>query len=116
MNIEALRQLCLQMPHVTEDVKWGANLCFLVAEKIFCITDLEGEFRTSLKVPAEHFDDLVVKDGIAPAPYLARGQWITVGADVRWSKNEWIHFITQSYDLIFAKLPAAKRRELTGSA
>jgi predicted DNA-binding protein (MmcQ/YjbR family) len=38
MNIEQLRKFCLSFPGATEDIKWGADLCFCVGEKMFCVT------------------------------------------------------------------------------
>jgi predicted DNA-binding protein (MmcQ/YjbR family) len=37
MNIEALRDLCRALPAVTEDIKWGHDLCFSVAGKMFAL-------------------------------------------------------------------------------
>jgi predicted DNA-binding protein (MmcQ/YjbR family) len=45
MNIEALRKFCLSLPAVTEDVKWGADLCFSVGGKMFCVTSMEGPLK-----------------------------------------------------------------------
>ena len=30
MDIETLRTICQDLPHVTEDIKWGDDLCFLI--------------------------------------------------------------------------------------
>lgn len=42
MSIDWIRERCLALPHVTEDVKWETNLVFSVAEKMFAITALPG--------------------------------------------------------------------------
>ncbi len=42
MNLEHLRKYCLSFPGVTEDVKWGNDLCFCVGEKMFCVTGVDG--------------------------------------------------------------------------
>ena len=105
MNIEHLREFCLSLPNVTEDVKWDDNLCFLIGGKIFCITGLDGPFTVSLKVRDEEFDELASSTHIIPAPYLARYKWVLVEKPGRLTKKEWGHYITQSYNLIKSKLP-----------
>ena len=105
MNIDWLRKYCLSLPHVTEDVKWGDNLCFLLAEKLFCITDLEGEFKCSFKVKNEEFFELTEREGIIQAPYFAKAQWVSVNNPQSLTKKEWEHYLKQSYDLVKSKLP-----------
>ncbi len=41
---DRLYELCRSLPGVTEDVKWGDNLVFSVAAKMFAVFDVpEGE-------------------------------------------------------------------------
>ena len=112
MNVEGLRDYCLSLPHVKEDIKWESNLCFLIAEKIFCMTALDGAFGASFKVKDADFEELAGSDQIIPAPYLARGRWIYIQHPDRFSRNEWEQHIKQSYDLILAKLPKKIREGL----
>ena len=112
MNIEWLRKFCLSLPGVTEDVKWGHDLCFCVGEKMFCVTSLEGAFSTSFKVKNDEFDEIVNKEGIEPAPYLARAKWVLVTKPGQLSKDEWMDHIRQSYELISSKLPKKVRQAL----
>ena len=41
MNIEEIQNLCKQLPGVTEDIKWGNDLCFSVGGKMFLVAGLE---------------------------------------------------------------------------
>jgi hypothetical protein len=60
MNIELLREYCLSLPGVTEDVKWGNDLCFCIYERMFCITGLNNEpLMVTLKVKDEEFEELI---------------------------------------------------------
>ena len=69
MNIEELRQISLSLPHATEDVKWEKDLCFCIAEKMFCVTGLvPGHNKASFKVNKEEFAEMVERPGIIPAP------------------------------------------------
>lgn len=106
MNIKKLRELCLGLPGATEDIKWGADLCFCVGKKMFCVTGLESAvFMVSLKVLDEEFDEMCSRPGIRPADYVARYKWITIENAASLSAKEWDHYVRQSYALVRAKLP-----------
>ena len=105
MNIETLRELCRSLPAVTEDVKWGQDLCFCVAGKIFCVCALDGPLTVSFKVSDDEFDDLSSSPGMRPAPYVARYKWVLVEDVNKLNRKEWAHYVKQSYQLVRAKLP-----------
>jgi len=105
MNIEDLRTFCLGLPAVTEDIKWGNNLVFSVAEKMFCLTDLDPPFRVSFKVTEEEFVELTTTPNIIQAPYFAKMKWVLVLDENRLSRQQWEHYLRQSYELVKAKLP-----------
>lgn len=112
MDAESLRKYCLSLPSVTEDVKWGADLCFCIGEKMFCVTGLEGDFGVSLKANDEDFELLTAKPNIEPAPYLARAKWVRISGSNALNAKEWKHYIKQSYDLIKDKLTKKVQKEL----
>src|SRR2546421_9088550 len=74
MNVEELRTYCLGLPHTTEDIKWGNDLCFLVGDKMFATTSLNAAsgFNCSFKCSPEKFASLVEREGITSAPYTGR--------------------------------------------
>ncbi len=114
MNIEELREFCLSLPHTEEDVKWGADLCFTIGKKMFCVTGLEREtFGLSLKVTPEQFEKLTLEEGISPAAYVARYKWISIKGEDRLSRELWEQYIRQSYELVKAKLPKKLLSELS---
>jgi predicted DNA-binding protein (MmcQ/YjbR family) len=114
MTIEAIREYALSLPGVTEDIKWEHNLCFSVGGKIFLITNPDDfPVSASFKATDEEFEELTGRDGIVPAPYLARNKWVMVKDAERFGKSEWEAFIRQSYDLIFAKLPGKVKVTIT---
>ena len=104
MNLESLRNYCYSLPLVTEDVKWKTNLCFMVSGKIFCIAGFDSPFQASLKVGEEEYEELSAREGIMPAPYLARYKWILVKDSNALNQNQWEHYISQSYELVKAKI------------
>lgn len=114
MNIEELRDLCLSLKGTTEDIKWGADLCFLVGAKMFCVTSIDPPHAVSFKVQNEEFDELVSKPGIVPAPYMARNKWVSVQEWGILSDPEWESYVKQSYELVEAKLPKKVVKEIEG--
>ena len=112
MKVDELQNICLALPGVTEDIKWGHDLCFSVGEKMFCVTSLEPPFSFSFKVRPEEFEELSARDGFVPAPYMARAQWVMVTDPDKLRKKEWEQYIRQSYELVLAKLTKKKRQEL----
>lgn len=114
MNIEQLRELCLSFPHATEDVKWGNDLCFCVGEKMFCVTGLEQSEpgQVSFKCTPEKFAELTEKEGIIPAPYVARYHWVAVQNPDALAEDELEDLISNSYLMVFQKLPPKVRNNL----
>jgi predicted DNA-binding protein (MmcQ/YjbR family) len=112
MNIEWVREFCLSLKAVTEDVKWESNLCFLVGGKIFCMTSLEGAFRVSLKVLPEDFESFTTRHGIIRAAYLARGGWVSITDSQSLTSIEWKEALQKSYELIAAKLSRKEKQKL----
>lgn len=113
MTIDLLREIAGKLPHVKEDVKWGADLCFCIAEKMFCVTGLEGPVVVSLKVTDEEFEELVEREGFSPAPYMARNKWVRIESSAKISKKELTQLINQSYQLVKAKLPKKLQAKLS---
>ncbi|MHA6248515.1 MmcQ/YjbR family DNA-binding protein [Pontibacter sp. CAU 1760] len=113
MEIEELQAICAQLPGITEDVKWGNDLCFCVAGKMFLVVALEQvPTSASFKVPAEEFATLSEQAGFTPAPYTARYNWV-LAKDIRQlGKVAWEAYIRQSYALVVAKLPKEQRQAL----
>jgi len=112
MNIEEIQTLCKSLHAVTEDIKWDNDLCFSVGGKMFCVASLEKPLRISFKVDDEVFDELAIREGFMPAPYMARAKWVSV-TDLTQVKQKELHqLITQSYKLVCQKLTKKVRNEL----
>lgn len=112
MEIDFLRKYCLSLPAVTEDVKWGNDLCFSVGGKMFCVAALEPPFKCSFKVKDDEFEELSNSNGFMPAPYMARAKWVLVTDPAKLHKQAWEQYIRQSYDLVKTKLTKKVRQEL----
>jgi len=112
MDIEILRSICSKFPGVTEDVKWGNDLCFCVGGKMFCVANLEPPHTFSFKVTETEFDELSESDGFQPAPYLARAKWVLCTDSSKLNSKNLKNYLQQSYEMIKAKIPKKQRKEL----
>lgn len=112
MDLESLRSFCKTLPHTTEDIKWEHDLCFLIGNKMYCVTGFTPPLRLSFKAAEEEFDELSEKPGFKPAAYLARYKWIFIEDTGRLSDKELKRLIKQSYELVKAKLPKKILKEL----
>jgi predicted DNA-binding protein (MmcQ/YjbR family) len=107
MNIEQLRKFCMALPGVTEDIKWGNDLCFSVGGKMFTVTSADSsDSGVSMKTTPEKFAELTERQGIRPAHYVARYHWITIEDQKAVTAAELKDLIRASYQLVFDKLPA----------
>jgi predicted DNA-binding protein (MmcQ/YjbR family) len=109
MTATSLEKLCMSFKGATQDIKWGNDLCYLVGEKMFCTTSLEGFSYVSFKASPQDFGDLIERDGIIPAPYSARHYWVLVEEPRALRSGEWRDYLTKSYNLVFGSLSKRKK-------
>ena len=58
-----------------------------------------------VQVLPEDFADLCEREGVIPAPYLARARWVALQTEDAVARPELKRLLRHAYDLIFAKLP-----------
>jgi predicted DNA-binding protein (MmcQ/YjbR family) len=126
MNVEKIRKMCLALPHVTEDVKWGHDLCFCIAEKmprgklavagrapIFVVLGVDNvPVSASFKVKDEEFEEMSNRKGFKPAPYVARYKWVYTDDIKNLSEKEWKQRVQTAYELVKGKLPKSIQKTL----
>jgi len=120
MNLESLRKYCLSLPAVTEKIQWGADLVFKVGEKMFLVANTEAAgghgHRFSFKCSDERFHELLEREGVSPAPYLARAKWVAVDSYDTLEPTLLRECVRAAYDEVFAKLPKKTREKLGKTA
>ena len=116
MDNESVRAYCLSFPQATENVQWGNDLVFKIAGKMFAVLALEGpvKYIMSFKCTEEKFNELIERDGMDPAPYMARNKWVALERLDVLSDRELKPLLRNSYDLVVAKLPKKVREQLDG--
>lgn len=112
MSIDFIRQICKQLKGVTEEVKWGNDLCFCVGEKMFCVAPVERAFTASFKCDDEDFAELTERENVIPAPYMARNKWVYVEKASALKKEEWEKYVLKSYQLVASRLTKKVQKEI----
>ena len=112
MNLDAIRSYCLSLPHATEGIQWGNDLLFRISGKIFAVIGLDPPNSLAFKCTPEKFDDLIERDGIIPAPYMARNKWVKLETLDALGDRELKTLINNSYQMILSKLPKKTQAEL----
>jgi predicted DNA-binding protein (MmcQ/YjbR family) len=114
MNIDRLREYCRTFPYVSENIQWGNDLVLKVGPKqggkMFAVACLDAAtpVRCSFKCTPEEFTELQERDGIIPAPYLARAHWVALERYDALSDAEFKRLLKQAYELVLAKAPKRK--------
>ena len=115
MNLEELRDYCLSLLHVTEDMPFSEDiLVFRICNRIFVLTSLESvPLRVSLKCDPERAIELREQypDKITAGYHLNKKHWNTVlleGLPPALIKE----MIQHSYDQVLAKVPKKEREML----
>lgn len=111
MDAERARAFLLTLPHVVETMQWGDSLVYWVGDKaiggkMFTLLSLDGRMGAivAFAAGAERAAELLERDGLFPAPYLARAGWV---ASKQWDVlrlREWQEQFTQAHALVLARL------------
>jgi predicted DNA-binding protein (MmcQ/YjbR family) len=106
----------LSLPGVTEDIKWGDNLCLMVGGKMFAIFDCDSPDTFAFKCTPEEFDQLTERPNIIPAPYAARFHWVKVMRKGALKAAEAKKLVANARSLVLECLPTKKRAEIERSS
>lgn len=114
MDAESVRKFCLSLPNVTEDAQWESDLLFRIGNKMFAVVALDAasDHRMSFKCTPEVFAELIERDGIVPAPYVARYHWVALERFNALPERELKELLGNAYRLILEKLPRKARTQL----
>lgn len=114
MNIEEVRNYCLQKRGVLEDFPFGdSNPVMKVGGKMFALLSLEEPPSVNLKCdPARAIELREVHPAIIPGYHMNKKHWNTVMLDGSLSKELMRSMIDHSYELIFNSLPRGIREEI----
>jgi predicted DNA-binding protein (MmcQ/YjbR family) len=112
VNPQDLKAACLAMPGALEDFPFGDEVSvFKVAGKMFAVCNLDGQpLQLSVKCDPELAVQLrAVHPSIAPGYHLNKRHWNTVTLDGSLPDRMVTDMLADSYDLVVASLPKARR-------
>ncbi len=114
MNIEDLRIYCLLKKGVTEGFPFDeTTLVFKVMDKIFVLTDIEGDFSLNLKCDPEKAVELRERyPCVQPGYHMNKKHWNTVFVDGSVSDELVYKWVDDSYYLVIKSLTKEKQKEL----
>ncbi len=114
MNIEDLRAYCLLKKGVTESFPFDeTTLVFKVMNKMFAVTDLEGDLSVSIKCDPELAINLREQyPTVKPAWHFNKKHWNNVLIDGSVDVSLIKEWIDHSYELVVSKLPSKDRKAL----
>jgi len=114
MNIEELREYCLSKKGVTEHFPFDeVTLVFKVGDKMFALTNLDGEPSVNLKCAPERAIELREQhSSIIPGYHMNKTHWNTVLMDGTVSDKLIYELVEHSYNLVFESLPKIKRERI----
>ena len=116
MNGEELRAECLALAGACEEFPFGGEVSvFKVAGKMFALCPLDGE---PLQLSVKCHPDLAVQlraahRAIVPGYHLNKRHWNTITLDGSLPDQMVSEMIVDSYDLVVASLPKARRPGLS---
>ena len=113
MNLETIREYCLQKKAVTESLPFDdETLVFKVAGKIFALLSLSGDWGLNLKCSPEKAIELREQySDIVPGYHMNKIHWNTLNLDGNLPEKLVYELIDHSYLLIVEGLPKKLKKE-----
>jgi predicted DNA-binding protein (MmcQ/YjbR family) len=114
LNIEELRDYCLQKPGATEGFPFGEDiLVFKIGGKIFLLIGLNSGNRFNAKCDPERAVDLRERySEIIPGYHMNKKMWNTIYMDGSLTRKLLCELIDHSYELVVQSLPKKVQAEI----
>ena len=107
MNIDEIREYCLSKKAVTESFPFDeVTLVFKVLDKMFLLTNLDGDLSINIKCNPEKALELRASypDTVLPAFHMSKKHWNTIKMNGRMEAEKVKFWIDHSYELVVGKM------------
>jgi predicted DNA-binding protein (MmcQ/YjbR family) len=116
MNIEELREYCMDKKHVTESFPFdNETLVFKVMNKMFALTGINSN-PVSVNLKCDPEKAIALREEyscVLPGYHMNKQHWNTVIVDGSVSDKLVMEWIDDSYNLIVASLPKRVREQMS---
>ena len=115
MNLESLRDYCLKLSGVTEELPFGPDtLVFKVMGKVFLLTSLDGTpLSFNVKCDPEKAEELRADfSEVLPGYHMNKKHWNTIQVTGSIPSDLLFEWVKDSYDLVARSLTKAAKHEL----
>ncbi len=114
MTLDHFREYCLSLKGTTEDLPFDENtLVFKVLGKMFALTNIEDFEFVNLKCNPEKALELREEFmEVSPAYHMSKKHWNSVRVDSDIPDKLLKQWITDSYNLVVAKIPKKLKEQL----
>jgi predicted DNA-binding protein (MmcQ/YjbR family) len=116
LNIEELRDYCLQKPGTTEGLPFGEDtLVFKVGEKMFLLASISSGDSFNVKCDPELAIELREKHTeVQPGYHMNKKLWNTVLMTGSLTRKQLCDMIDHSYEQVFKGLPKKVQEQILG--
>jgi predicted DNA-binding protein (MmcQ/YjbR family) len=109
VTIDAIRAFCRTLPGTTEDIKWEHDLVFSVGGRMYAAVDVNPPHALAFKCAPETFAEMIERDGVIPAPYLARAMWVQQQRlDAALERSEIEDLLRAAHEIVSGRSPKKK--------
>ena len=118
MGLERTRAYLLSLPFVEETLQWDVLVYWVldkaVGGRMFAMLppDMNRPHIVGFAARTESFSDLLEIEGVRPAPYLARAQWVVVERWDAFAERDLHEHLRGAYERVEAKLPTRVQRTM----
>jgi predicted DNA-binding protein (MmcQ/YjbR family) len=120
MDVERARKFLLSLPHAVETMQWGDNLVYWVGDKaiggkMFALIDLGAGVAKGVAMYSagpERYAELLEREGLIPAPYMARIHWVAAESWNALRNSEWEEELRAAHEITLGKMPKRVREVL----
>jgi predicted DNA-binding protein (MmcQ/YjbR family) len=114
MDLERFRNYCLQLRGVTEEMPFGDTvLVYKVAGKMFALCNIDVFESINLKCDPEKAIELRERyNAVQPGYHMNKQHWNTILMDYSVNDKLLLGWISDSYELVVAKLPKKLKEQL----
>jgi predicted DNA-binding protein (MmcQ/YjbR family) len=109
MTPKQVEAAALALPGATLSIQWGDDRVYKVAGKMFAAMGAGRTPALSFKTTDIGFEMLTQREGVIPAPYLARAKWVQLTSLKAMDGDEIWARLAEAHRLVVAKLPKKLR-------